>query len=70
MMKNYKIRPLLAAIVLLVIISISACGNPDNGLFIGDQAPDFELATADGALVSLSDYAGQPVLLYFHMAVG
>ena len=25
---------------------------------------------ADGSTVALADYAGEPVLLYFHMAVG
>jgi len=33
-----------------------------------NQAPAFTLPSSDGSTVSLSDYAGQPVLLYFHMA--
>lgn len=37
----------------------------------GAAAPAFALASTDGATVALSDYVGtQPVLLYFHMAVG
>ena len=37
---------------------------------VENQAPAFTLPSSDGSSVSLSDYAGQPVLLYFHMANG
>lgn len=41
------------------------------GLAIGDVAPEFSALTAQGETISLSDYKGnQPVLLFFHMAVG
>lgn len=33
---------------------------------IGDRAPDFSLASTGGQTVSLSDYAGQPVVLVFY----
>jgi len=33
-------------------------------------APDFTLPNALGGKVSLSDYEGEPVFLFFHMAVG
>ncbi|MDQ6810377.1 MAG: thioredoxin-dependent thiol peroxidase [Actinomycetota bacterium] len=32
----------------------------------GDQAPDFELPDQDGRAVKLSDFRGQPVVLYFY----
>lgn len=32
----------------------------------GDMAPDFTLPDADGNLISLSDYRGQRVVLYFY----
>src|ERR1700676_5084439 len=32
----------------------------------GAQAPDFELPDQDGALVKLSDFRGQPVVVYFY----
>jgi peroxiredoxin Q/BCP len=32
----------------------------------GSQAPDFELQTDEGETVSLSDFRGQPIVLYFY----
>ena len=32
----------------------------------GDEAPDFTLTDADGREVSLSDFRGQPVIIYFY----
>src|SRR5271165_5886743 len=32
----------------------------------GEQAPDFELCDQDGRAVKLSDFKGQPVVLYFY----
>jgi peroxiredoxin Q/BCP len=32
----------------------------------GEQAPDFELPDQDGRAVKLSDYRGQPVVVYFY----
>jgi thioredoxin-dependent peroxiredoxin len=32
----------------------------------GDQAPDFELPDQDGRTVNLSDFRGQPVVVYFY----
>jgi peroxiredoxin Q/BCP len=37
-------------------------------LSAGDAAPDFTLADADGKDVSLSDYRGQKVIVYFYPA--
>ena len=36
----------------------------------GEKAPGFTLPSAAGGTVSLSDYAGKPVLLYFSMGPG
>ena len=33
---------------------------------VGDKAPDFTLADADGKNVSLKDFAGKKVVLYFY----
>jgi peroxiredoxin Q/BCP len=35
-------------------------------LKIGDKAPDFSAVTNGGVKVSLSDFAGKPVILYFY----
>jgi len=62
MKKIFVLFTLLAAL-------LSACGNAatsDNTL----SAPDFELPNALGGNVSLKDYQGKNVLLFFHMAVG
>jgi len=37
---------------------------------VGDTAPAFTLESASGGPVSLSDYTGKPVLLYFSMGPG
>lgn len=52
---------------LLAMVAV-ACGS--NGDEANETAPEFTLPSANTAPVSLSDYAGRPVLLYFHMAVG
>lgn len=36
------------------------------GLTVGDKAPDFTVETDDGKLVSLRDYRGHWVVLYFY----
>jgi peroxiredoxin Q/BCP len=42
--------------------SSASGGGPGEG----DRAPGFKLATGDGRTISLSDYAGKPVVLYFY----
>jgi cytochrome oxidase Cu insertion factor (SCO1/SenC/PrrC family) len=37
---------------------------------VGDRAPTFTLPAADGSRVSLSNFSGRPVLLYFSMGPG
>ena len=40
----------------------------DAGTHVGDLAPPFTLPDADGRTVSLSDFAGRPVIVYFYPA--
>lgn len=49
---------------------LAACAPQSQAIQAGAQAPDFSLPSASGQTVSLADYRGQPVLLFFHMAVG
>jgi hypothetical protein len=54
----------------LLGLFLAACDSGNGGVVVDAQAPDFSLPADDGSTVSLQDYAGQPVLLYFHMAMG
>ncbi len=60
----------LFALPMMVLLAACAGDNGSQSVEVGAQAPGFTLPNAAGGQVSLSDYAGQPVLLYFHMAVG
>jgi cytochrome oxidase Cu insertion factor (SCO1/SenC/PrrC family) len=44
--------------------------DQEGPVAVGDEAPAFTLESASGGAVSLSDYAGKPVLLYFSMGPG
>lgn len=66
-------RTLLTLFVFsLLTLGLSACGGatPVPAGVEEHPAPDFTLPNALGGEVSLSDYAGEPVFLFFHMAVG
>ena len=64
------------AVVLGVAIVAGGCSRQESPapatspIAVGDQAPGFTLESASGGTVSLSDYAGKPVLLYFSMGPG
>ncbi len=61
----------LLMLLSLAIVAAACSGSDDSGgIEVGAEAPDFTLPNATGGEVSLDDFEGQPVLLYFHMAVG
>ena len=41
---------------------------PPTRLAVGDKAPDFSLPDADGNTVTLADYQGRKVIVYFYPA--
>ncbi len=59
-------------IVSIMTILLAGCGGSTSAPANENTrlAPDFTLPNALGGDVSLSDYAGEPVFLFFHMAVG
>jgi len=57
------------ALFLLLTAILSACAGSGQSTEIS-PAPDFTLPNALGGDVSLNDYEGKNVLLFFHMAVG
>jgi cytochrome oxidase Cu insertion factor (SCO1/SenC/PrrC family) len=48
----------------------TAPGLERDPIAVGDVAPTFALRSASDGTVSLSDFAGKPVLLYFSMGPG
>jgi hypothetical protein len=59
-------------VIFLSVAILAGCTAGGEGqLNVGESAPEFSASTADGQMISLSDYQNkQPVLLFFHMAVG
>lgn len=59
------------ATVEIELVSIRQGGLPlGDGLMIGTKAPNFSLSDADGKIHSLSDFAGQKVVLVFNRGGG
>ena len=59
----------ISLFVVLLAAFLSACGGAAQSTGTS-PAPDFTLPNSFGGDVSLSDYEGKNVLLFFHMAVG
>jgi len=51
------------------LVLLSACGGQAQQADVV-PAPEFDLPNSLGGNVSLDDYNGKNVLLFFHMAVG
>ena len=66
-----KSKLLLVSVMLILTLLLAACGSTSSDeIAVGNPAPDFELIDSDGNTVTLAEYKGQPVLLFFHMAGG
>jgi peroxiredoxin Q/BCP len=63
-MKRNRLTLLSAVLVSLSLGAAAACAStlPE----VGSAAPDFQLKSQDGKLVSLKDYRGKWVVLYFY----
>jgi cytochrome oxidase Cu insertion factor (SCO1/SenC/PrrC family) len=66
--------PMVTAILALAMLTVG-CAHEQvapghSPIDVGDPAPPFSLHAADGSIVSLSEFAGKPVLLYFSMGPG
>jgi|TARA_B110000263_G_C15263515_1_gene489981 cytochrome oxidase Cu insertion factor (SCO1/SenC/PrrC family) len=61
--KMYILFFITIVISLLLLLSFSSSSN--NELEIGIKAPDFQLFNQDEKLISLSDYQGKNVIIYF-----
>ena len=55
----------MVLLILMLVVAITGCGGATE-----EAAPDFSMDNAIGGTVDLADYAGDPVLLFFHMADG
>jgi cytochrome oxidase Cu insertion factor (SCO1/SenC/PrrC family) len=70
-MKVELMKSKLVIITILTILLATCKGSSDSPDGIqGLSAPGFILPNSIGTETSLKDFAGKPVLLFFHMAVG
>ena len=56
----------LSAIAVLITLIFVQAAETQKQPAAGTQAPDFSLTTGDGSQVSLKDYRGKWVVLYFY----
>lgn len=56
--------------VALAAVVVVAVGGRSTSPEVAGAAPTFSLASTDGGKVSLADYSGEAVLLYFNEGVG
>jgi peroxiredoxin Q/BCP len=57
---------ILSAIIALGTFTLMAAAETSKQPAAGTQAPDFSLTTGDGSQVSLKDYRGKWIVLYFY----
>lgn len=57
---------LFVVVVLVLVISVPRLLSRSTAPSAGEVAPDFTLPAADGSQVSLKDYRGKWIVLYFY----
>ncbi len=57
---------LLCIVVLIVVLFVPRLLSRSKAPIAGSMAPDFTLPSQDGSLVSLKDYRGKWIVLYFY----
>src|ERR1700736_2060526 len=57
---------ILSAIIAIGTLALMQAAEPQKQPAAGSPAPDFSLTTGDGSQVSLKDYKGKWVVLYFY----
>ena len=73
---NGRGRVVACVTPLVLVLAAASCQKapeplPKTGpIQVGALAPAFHLPSAQGKTVSLSDFSGKPVLLYFSMGPG
>lgn len=57
---------LLLAVVVALVLLVPRLLSRGSAPALGSNAPDFNLPSQDGSAVSLKDYRGKWVVLYFY----
>lgn len=57
---------LLVLVVIVLVVSVPRLLSHSRTPSEGQPAPDFSLPAADGSQVSLKDYRGKWIVLYFY----
>jgi len=58
---------LLCVVVLVIVLFVPRLLSRSKAPGVGSDAPEFTLPSQDSSLVSLKDYRGQWVVLYFYL---
>jgi len=59
-----------ALLVIAIVVTLALLNAGTTESADARQAPDFTLPASDGSVVSLADYRGEPVVLYFNEGAG
>jgi thioredoxin-dependent peroxiredoxin len=70
-MQNKKSRPVLLTVLTIAVAAVAILGYravdaADNAPAVGTTAPDFTLNSQEGTPISLHDFRGKWVVLYFY----